>query len=463
METTLTNAVVVTMDATRRVLAPGHVVIAGDTIVDVGSGPMPVDTTDAIDLHGALIVPGFVNTHHHLAATLLRGLSSRSGLSVAGRSDDRRGALQLANDEAASYAGALLASISLLRSGVTTTTDSQAPFRGLGKCDGSLRAAHDGGLRVVFSPAFVNRTEMVPASFQYDIDSALAELERLRARWSFDKVCVIPEALSLPRATDELVKALHHAGDGKLHMHLTYSEEFVRWAARELGCTAIEHLDRLGVLGPGFLGAHPVYLTDEEVRIYGDRGAAGAYCAVSNMFIGTGHLDLARLRHAGVRMGLGLDHPNHGHDFFETMKMSFVAQNQLRHEGDTVDPAAMLEMATIGGAAALGLEEQIGSLEAGKQADLVVIDASAVELSPPLGVLALLVCAGTPEFVRDVMIAGDWLVRDRSLTHLSEADVLDEARRQQSRVAVRAGLDGVRPVVPDGWTLVSSVDNRSLR
>lgn len=463
MGVTLTNAVVVTMDSTRRVLAPGHVVIEEARIVDVAPGPAPVEATDAIDLHGALVLPGFVNTHHHLAATLLRGLASKSGLSVGGRSDDRRAALHRANDEAASYAGALLASISLLRSGVTTTTDSQAPFRGLGKCDGSLRAAHDGGLRVFFSPAFVNRTEMVPAAFQYDVDSALVEFNRLRSRWSSDKVCVVPEALSLPRATDELIKELHDAGDGRLHMHLTYSEEFARWAERELGCTAVEHLDRLGVLGPGFLGAHPVYLSDAEVRILGDRGVAGAYCAVSNMFIGTRHLDLARLRNAGVRMGLGLDHPNHGHDFFETMKMSFVAQNQLRQESDKVDPAEMLEMATIGGAAVLGLDGHVGSLEAGKQADLIVIDASAVELSPPLGVIALVVCAASPESVRDVMIAGEWLLRERRLTQLSETDVLDEARRQQSRVAVRAGLDAVDLVVPDGWALVTPMGTRSPR
>jgi len=452
------NATVVTMDAGRRVLAPGRVVIDGELIASVQECAATIDdnvggAAELIDAGGAVVLPGFVNTHHHLAATLQRGLVDAAALTVDGRAGGVRRSLHRHQGEAECYAGTMLAAVELLRSGVTTTTDSQAPWRGLGKNDGSLRAAHDSGLGVVFSPAFVDRTEIVPAEFQYGVDEAVAEFERLRGRWSSSRVRVVPEALSMPRASDELIRRLHAAGEGTLAMHLSYSAAFAQWAHDNVGRSTIAHLDDLGVLGPGFLGAHPVYLDDDEVQRYGAAGAAAAYCAVSNMFIGSGHTDLTRLRAAGVRLGLGLDHPNHGHNFFETMKMSLLAQKQLLGDADAGLPAEMLELATIGGAAALGLESTIGSLEPGKRADLIVLDTAATQLSPPLGMLSLVVLAGTPELVRHVMVAGEWLVRDRRLVHLDEALIKAEAAQAQRSLAAAAGLDPTRLVVAETWSL----------
>lgn len=450
------NATVVTMDRARRVLDPGRLVIDGDVIAAVESSTTPIEPTrhdSVIDVDGAVVLPGFVNTHHHLAATLQRGLVDTAALSIDGRTGSVRRSLHRHQDEAACWAGALLATAELLRSGVTTTTDSQAPWRGLGKADGSLRAAHDSGMRVVFSPAFVDRTDIVPAAFRYGVDEAIVEYTRLRDRWSFSRVRVIPEALSLPRASDALIRGLHRAGEGTLAMHLSYSSAFAKWSHDNLGCSTIVHLDRLGVLGPGFLGAHPVYLDDDEVGRYAAADAACAYCAVSNMFIGSGHADLGRLRDAGIRCGLGVDHPNHGHNFFETMKMSLLAQKQLLGDADAGSPSEMLELATIGGAAALGMDTTIGSLERGKYADLIVLDARALQLAPPLGALSLVVLAGTPELVRHVMVGGRWLVREHRHVHLDEAAISSQAADAQRRMAAAAGIDPSRLVIPEGWTL----------
>jgi 5-methylthioadenosine/S-adenosylhomocysteine deaminase len=450
----LDNATVVTMDRGRQVFASGRVVVDGDRIIAVGDSKAEPDAlaAEAIDLSGSVVLPGFVNTHHHLAATVQRGLVDSAALSVQGRTGSVRQAVHRHQREAECYAGAMLAATELLRSGVTTTTDSQAPWRGLHKADGSLRAAHDSGMRTVFSPAFIDRTELVPPAFQYSVAEAVAEFERLRRRWSFDRVKVIPEALSLPRATDELIGALHRAGDGDLAMHLSYSVEFARWSHEHLGRSTIAHLDGLGVLGPAFLGAHPVYLDDDEVYRYASAGAAAAYCAVSNMFIGSGHADLGRLVGAGIRVGLGLDHPNHGHNFFETMKLSLLAQKQRSGDADAGHPLHMLELGTIGGAAALGMDDEIGSLEPGKAADLVVLDGAAPELAPPIGALSLIVLSGTPELVRDVMVGGQWLVRDRRLVHLDEQTICADAAVAQRTVAAAAGIDPNRLALPDSWS-----------
>jgi 5-methylthioadenosine/S-adenosylhomocysteine deaminase len=342
--------------------------------------------------------------------------------------------------------------VELTRSGVTTTTDSQAQWTGLRKADGSLRAAAESGLRVVYSPAFVNRTTMVPPDQHFGVTDAVREYERLRDRWSSELVSVIPEVMSLPRGTDELIVALSRAGEGRMAMHLTYSAELADWAMGEYGHLPIEHLDRLGVLTDRFLGAHPVYLTDREVELYAQRGAAAAYCAVSNMLIGVDHLSIPRLRDAGIRLGLGLDYPNHTHNFFETVKMSLLAQKQLAHDASIGDAGQALAWATIDGAAALGLDGRVGSLESGKLADLQIIDLQRAHLSPSAGALSLLVYGGAPDAVRDVMVDGRWLMRSGVLTHLDEAAVRVQADRMQQRIADAVGI--APPLLPEGWELI---------
>jgi Cytosine deaminase and related metal-dependent hydrolases len=449
--TVINNALIVVMDDDRTVHTTGHVVIEGNGITEVGAGEAPTTHGDAvIDASGCAVLPGFVNTHHHLAATLLRGMAPDRPLRVQASTTSPSMQLHRAQGEEECYAGALLGAAELTRSGVTTTTDSQSPWRGVGKGDGSLRAATESGLRVVYSPAFVNRTEMVPSEHHFGVPEAVEELDRLRSRWSSDRIRVIPEVMSLPRGTDELITALSKAGEGAMAMHLTYSAEFARWAQQEYGHTAIEHLERLGVLGEGFLGAHPIYLSDAEVEMYGRSGAAGAYCAVSNMLIGVDHLSLPRLQGAGIRMGLGLDFPNHAHNFFETIKVSLLAQKQLAHDAALGDAGDALAWATIDGARALGLQDEIGSLEPGKRADLQIIDLQRTHLWPPMGVLSLLVFAGAPEAVRDVMADGRWLLRDHDLVHLDEPAIHQHATLMQERVARAAGLPA-GPTTPQGW------------
>lgn len=437
----ITNGSIVTMDPERRVLQPGHVRLIDGRIDAVGPGPgAPRADDEVIDVGGDLVLPGFVNTHHHLSSTLMRGCEPVLALGVGTTRDDVRIRAILAEGEEEVLAGVRLAYLSLIRSGVTTTTDSQGAWRGTRRADGALRGAAESGLRVVFSPAFTDRTEIIPASHRHDARSAVGELTRLREAHESDRVEVVPEALSLPRASDELIRGLRDAHEGRFAMHLTYSAEFDRWARRTLGRPAVLHLQRLGVLDERFLGAHPVHLDDDELAAYARSGAGAAYCAVSNMAIGAAHLPLGRLTAAGVPVGLGLDHPNDGHDLFETMKMTLFAQRQLEGEGSAWPAERALELATLGGAAALHLEDEIGSLEPGKAADVMVVDHRHPDLQPAGGSLRLLVMAAGSQAVRHVIADGRWLLRDGQPAGLDEDAVLLEATQAQSRVLAAAGL-----------------------
>jgi len=438
------------------VYSPGYVIVQGDSIVDVGPGrPMKDSRNEIAEWAEGILMPGFVNTHHHLAEALLRGISRDVNNTISWSENREHTNLQLAQGEEETYDGVMLAVAELIHSGVTTTVDSQAAWANKRKSDGALRAANDSGLRVVHSVAFVDRTEMVPKAFQFPPEEAAHEVERLAATYSSRLVEVVPEALSLPRASDELIRALH-ANDARLFaMHLTYIEEFAEWSLREFGRRPIEHLDDLGVLDDSFLGAHPIHLTSKEMDLFAARQAAAAYCAVDNLLLACDPVPLLELLKRGVRIGLGIDYPNHSNNMLETIKFSILVQKQAHRDATAINPEDGLQLATMGGARALGIDGLTGSLEAGKQADLIVLDGAHRSLSPPMGQLALIAYSAVPESVSDVMVAGEWIMKDRLINRFDEQEVLARARSSQARVLGSTNIPA-GPVIPDAWTSVDA-------
>ena len=437
----ITADAVVTMDSQRRLHTPGYLRISDQHITEVGGGaPQQLPGEVYQHLDGGLVLPGLVNAHHHLASTLLQGVQPDSTIDLTNDHQDVRQRLGMATDRAACRAGALLGYLQLVTAGVTATADSQAPYRDLAKLDGSLEAAHEAGLRVRFTTAFTDRTELVPSAQQLSIDEALAELERVRGIYEYGRVTVDPEALSLPRASDGLIRALHRERGRLMAMHLTYSRRFDAWAREELGTSTVAHLDRLGVLD-GLLAAHPIHLDDDEVERLGSNGVTAAYCPVSNAHLGLAVADVPRLARAGVVVGLGLDHPNGSHDAFQNTKAGLLAQRARAESPDAWRPDDALAAATIDAAHALGWGDQIGSLEAGKLADLVVLDGRRAELQPPGGLIEPVVTGATAASVRHVMIGGHWEVVDGRPQRLDRQAIVDEAATAQRRVLVQAGLD----------------------
>ena len=451
----LTGGLVASMDQMRTVYWDGFVLIDRGKIVDIGSG-RPPDSTGAvqIDLNGAIVLPGFVNTHSHLSESLLRGIGPDSPFTINPRHNSVASRSSLRVDRDDIYVSTLISCAELIRSGVTTTTDSLLAWKGRSKSIGALNAAHDSWLRVVHTVAFLDRTTMVPAGHQFSPIGARSEFESLKSQFEYGMVTVGSEILSLPRASDELITTLRHSGEGIHAIHLPYSEEYANWAKVEYGYSAIEHLDELGMIDDQLIGAHPIYLDDKEIDIYARRGASAAFCAVSNKLIGTKVPTIRRLREASIKVGLGLDYPNHGHNMFETMKMSVLTQKSLELDAGLGGAFLGLELATIEGAKALGLDDVVGSLEVGKKADLIVIDQSRVQLNPPLGVLTLLVYSGTPDLVSDVMVEGRWVMRNRQIRSFDESEVIKRASDAQRRVIGIGDHREVPLTVPELWRLV---------
>lgn len=440
------------MNPTRTVIRDGFLVISDGTIADIGTGIPPQHGGDTHeDLSGTIVLPGFVNTHHHSSEVLLRGVLPDHPFTISRTGSEAQSRFDGLIDEEETYASSLLSCAELIRSGVTTTTDSVSVWKGKQKSAGALRAAHESGLRVAHTASFVDRHPLIPEAHQFSPSGARAEFEKLRERFEFGRVTVGSEVMSLPRASDELILALRKPGEGLHAMHLTYSAESAEWCRNEYGKTAIDHLDSLGVLDDQLIGAHPIYLQDDEVEIYARSHAGAAFCVVSNMLIGTGIMPLRRLRSAGIPIGLGLDHPNHGHDMFETIKMTILSQKLLELDATVGDAGIGLELATIEGAKAIGMEASVGSLEVGKLADLMVIDLDRLHLNPPAGLLTLLAYSGNPDSISSVMVAGEWLMRDGMIKRFDEAEVISLAAQTQRRILGAAKFPSTYLSVPDGW------------
>lgn len=432
---TLLTARVVQPSAHAEALSPGYLRWSDGIITEVGVGtPQPRPGEAHVARPNGLVLPGLVNTHHHLAGTAMDGLLDERGISIG----SRRGGAELRASEAidgpTAEASALLATIRMLRSGITTTTDSHAAWRDSDRVEGSIAAAARSGMRVLLHVAFLDRTELIPRGRQFDSDAALTELARLRSFAKGPLVEIEPEALSLPRASDELIIALHSARRRIMAMHLNYSREFRDWSRNTHGHGAVEHLAHLGVLDDGWLLAHPVHLEPGEEELIAEAGAGVSYCPVSNLSLALQTPDLGRLRESGARLGIGLDHPNGSNDLAATARTAVLLQRSVDGAVGSWTAADALDLATHGGAAAIERDAQLGRLDIGMAADLQVLDLDDAALASYERMPHRVMLAAHPGTVMDVVVAGSWRILDGSVTHLDEAEIIADAREARERL-----------------------------
>ncbi len=431
----LVAAAALTMDDRQPFVAPARLSWHDGVLTEIRTA-----TVEDLAQHGtrhlddAVVLPGFVNAHHHVANAALTGIEDQSLPTLSGDRPQVRRHLAARLDEDVTYALASLGYLDLLRAGVTTTTDAQAVWRGDRRVDGSIAAATDSGLRVLFSAAFMNRTDLIPPDQQFDAAGAIIELERLRHEHAGPRVEVEGEPLALPRATDDLIRSLHEARRRIMTMHLTYSRSFAAWALEHLGRPAVEHLDLLGVLDAGWLFAHPLHLTTTEIELLGDAGARAAYCPVSNLHMGLEAVDLQPLRTAGIPLGLGLDHPNGSHDVLQNAKVAALVQRSAGSDAGVWTAMDSLTALTLDGARALGLEDEIGMLRPGHRADVVVLRGLGHQPRTLPGLAERIVMSGAREHVTDVLVDGRWGLYDGGVTRPDEDALRAQAAAAQDRL-----------------------------
>ncbi|HEY6866284.1 MAG TPA: amidohydrolase family protein [Candidatus Eisenbacteria bacterium] len=397
---------------------------------------------ESIDARGGFVLPGLVHGHLHLCQTLFRGLAEHSDLLRWLR--ERIWPLEAAHTEASIAASARLGLAELIAGGVTCVND-MGTVRHTAVTGEVLEAS---GVRAVFGKALMDQGEGVPAgmleSARAALDDALAVAQRFeggaggRLRVSLAPRFIL--SCSEPLWRDVAAAA---AERGLLvHTHVAESPSEGREVERAVHRTAARYFAERGVLSGRFVGAHGVWLDDEELGLLARAGVALVHCPGSNLKLGSGLADVRAWKRAGLRCGLGSDGAacNNRLDTFHEMSLA-AGIARVTHPDAPLGAREVLGLATCDGAAALGLGEAIGSLEAGKQADLIVVDAAAPHQAPNESAdpYAAVVHAARAGDVRLTMVAGRVLYRDGAWTTLDAARAAADARAEARGVLRRAG------------------------
>ena len=430
---------VVVMDSTGTILDGGAVLIEGDRIVSLLDVDVPrPEGVQRIDATGHLVIPGLINTHGHAAMSLLRGLADDLPL------------LTWLNDyifpaEAALvapdfvYWGTLLSSIEMLKSGTTTFADMYF-FR-----DDVVRATIDAGIRTITGPTVIG----FPAPDYTSAEESLADADEFMAQYQ-NHATVIPSVsahalYTTPLSDIENAFQLAERYDAPFQIHVL-EDSSENTISRELtGMGVIEALNSIGALRPGTVLAHSVFLTDEDISQIAASGAGIAHNPQSNMKLGIARAaPVTTALAAGIPVGLGTDGPaaNNDLDLFDEMDSAAKVQKLTLGDPAALPAETVFRMATMGGAHVLNLHNEIGSLEPGKRADVVLIDMERAGLTPRYRVYSHLVYAVRGSDVATVIVNGRIVVRNREIITVDEATVIAKAKtfgNQVQRVMAEIG------------------------
>jgi len=429
------NAYVVVMDDAGTEHEDGWVLVEDGVVAATGGGVEP-EAEERVDLAGALVTPGLVNTHHHLYQTLTRARAQESNLF---------GWLKALYpiwarlDEGAEHVAARTGLAELALSGCTTVFDHHYVFpRGAGDLiEAEMTAARELGVRLVPSRGSMDLGEsdggLPPDSLVEDADTVLAETDRLASR--YPELVVAPCSPfsvtgELMRESAELARKLGLT----LHTHLAETVEEEEYCRELYGCTPVEYLGRLGWLDDDVWCAHCVHLSDADIARFGETGTGVAHCPSSNLRLGAGVAPVRQLLDASVRVGLGVDGTasnERGDLFLEVKQALLVARGRGGPEALTAREA--LWLGTRGSASVLKRDD-VGSLEAGKSADLAVWGLDGLELAGADDPVAGLVFSA-PHRVDRLVVAGEEVVRDGRLVRADEEEIAKEHRRVAARFA----------------------------
>jgi cytosine/adenosine deaminase-related metal-dependent hydrolase len=444
VRTLYANGWVVTMDEAGAEHPRGWVLVEDGVIVSLGAGaePDPAGDVERVDLGGAVVTPGLVNTHHHLCQTLTRARAQQADLFTWLR---ELYPVWAGLDAEAEYAAARTGLAELALSGCSTVFDHHYVFpRGrAGLVEAEVQAAREIGVRIVASRGSmdlgVSDGGLPPDELVEELDAVLADTERLHAELHEQgpgarvQIAVAPcSPFSVTGRLMEESAALARRLGLPLHTHLAETVEEEQYCRELYGCTPVEYLDRLGWLDGDVWCAHCVHLSSTEVARFAETGTGVGHCPTSNLRLGAGIAPVRELLDTGCRVGLGVDGSasNERSDLFAEVKQALlVARGRGGPEAMTAREA--LRLATQGGAAVLGRDD-IGVLEAGRQADLAIWAVDGLELGGAEDLVAGLVLSA-PHRVERLVVGGEDVVRGGALVRAEEAEIARAHRAQAER------------------------------
>ncbi|MDR1888605.1 MAG: TRZ/ATZ family hydrolase [Zoogloeaceae bacterium] len=396
------------------------------------------DAKETVTLAEHLLIPGLINLHTHAAMSLMRGMADDIPLMRWLRDYIWPVERALISPEFIRD-GTRLACAEMLLGGVTCFNDMYFfPHD-------AAESAVELGMRAVLGVTVLE----FPSGYASDaadyLDKGLAALDAWRGH-PLVKFCLAPHApYSVSDASFEKIQTLAAQLEIPVHLHIHETADEIRQHLEEHGCRPLHRLDRLGLLGPQLIGVHAVHLLDDEIATLARNSCNVAHCPTSNLKLGSGIAPVAEMLVQEINVGLGTDGAtsNNRLDLFAEMRLASLLVKGKSGDASLVPAWKSLQMATLAGARALGLEREIGSIEIGKYADLTAVRFDTLELSPCFDPISHLVhCAGR-ENVSHVWVQGRCCVFDKTLLHHENANLKNNARLWHNRIVSYLKLDSV--------------------
>jgi cytosine/adenosine deaminase-related metal-dependent hydrolase len=448
------NGTIITMNAERSIIRDGAIAVAGGRIVGVGKRQEIRDAfahdTERRDLGGKVVIPGLVNTHVHLTQALIRGTVDDLGLIdflvkgvwvLMGNYD---------HDDA--RVSTELCILEMLKSGTTAFVESMVVLHyGF---DGIARVVEQSGIRAALSKTVMDTASYVEGHPMHygmveDPTEAFQEALDMHAKWDGEADGRIqvwfgprPPGGCSADLYREMMKAANERGMG-VTVHLAEVKEDVAFIKEQYGMRPVEFAESVGMVGPQVLLIHAVWLNEDDIALVAQTGTHVTHNPVSNTKLASGIAPIPTMLKAGVNVSLGTDAGtcNNTYDMIREMRWASTL-HKVSHRDPEVTPCeTALEMATINGARAMGLEDQIGSIEVGKQADFVALDMDKPHLTPTADPVSAIVYAASGADVDTVVIGGETVVEGGEVLTMDEDRILSEARERADSLFERVDVD----------------------
>lgn len=437
------HAEIITMNK-REDIIRGDIRIRNNLIVEIGSGLEAQGDERVIDAMNRTVIPGFVQTHIHLCQTLFRGKGD--DLELMDWLRKRIWPLEAAHDEESLYYSAMLGIGELITSGTTTIVDMETVHH----TDYAFQAIAASGIRALSGKVMMDqKNPEAPAALQEETAASLQESVDLLEKWNGYGNGRIQYAFS-PRfvisCTEELlreVSSLSARYGVKVHTHASENPGEIELVQAMTGMRNVIYLDHLGLANERLILAHCVWLDAEEKRILRERGVHVSHCPGSNLKLASGIADTPGMLQEHIHLSLGADGApcNNNLDMFNEMRLAAIIQKPV-HGPTAMDARSVFRMATIGGAKAVGMEDQIGSIEVGKKADLAILNLYNFHTFPSYDVdpVSRIVYSATRADVETTIVDGEILMEKGLLKTVDKEIVLREANRSITRLLGKTRL-----------------------
>jgi len=425
----------------RNSIVRGDLLIRDQLVEAIGGTGQTADTV--IDAAGCAVIPGFVQTHIHLCQTIFRGAAD--DLALIDWLKQRVWPMEAAHSAASIKASARLGIAELIKGGTTCALTMET----VNHTEEVFKVVEESGFRATVGKCMMDKGDEVPRALQEQTANSIDESLELVEEWHGKangriRYCFAPRfAVSCTRELLEKVARLARVRGVMIHTHASENTTECEMVEQETGLRNITYLDSLGLTGRHVALAHCVHLSDDEIETLKTTQTNVAHCPSSNLKLGSGIAPIVKLLEQGVSVSLGADGAacNNRLDMFTEMRTAALLQKAL-HGPEVLPASRALRMATIDGARALGLDAEIGSIEAGKRADLALVRLDRLHATPVADVVSALVYSAQPDDVEAVLIEGEFVLRDGKLLTIDERETIDTARSEAEKLRLAADLCG---------------------